>query len=767
MKVRKLRFGNLFFIIFISYIVVLAIPIIMTGAIHFQSENIVEKQIKESNEAVLKQMKLTIDQRLNEIDMLESQILTNQAVSKIMFTDNLSTGNKMMSIVEMIDDFSSYKNIMPFVSDFFIYFYNIDYIVSANSSSQPEFYFNNFIMEDMSYEDWKENYLLVSHGSENRYAIINSNLLASGKGLCFFKSLPYTADQIPIGNICVLIDAGKFTELLSNIEEIQGGMAYIVDGQQIIASSPSAEILELSQPLSGESGVLSRDINGVDYILSYTSAGELGWKYVTVVPEDVLQEQISSMRQFTVMAVYICVAVALIIILYLTYRNYKPILNIARQFDEDAEASEKIDAFEYIEDSIRNITNKNKEFYQTIESYQPLFLEGLLRRLLYEDPEASDEEIKTDLTSYGVEFPEPCFLDILLCVEDSSRFRHGNSEQERNYVRLILSNISEEVAGEIGCAKMVEVGKDMMCLILNLPEMSAGECRQRVSAVCEKIKGEIERYFKIVLTISVGALGKGCGAIHTSYQQAARAMDYRLIRGISSILYAEDIVQNTSTPSYPAETENALLNCVRTGNYPKAEEILDGLFAENFERRSLSASLGKCLFFDIVSTAVKLMDSMNIDYNSVFGSDFNPVESLLSCETIPQAKERMLFIYRKICDSVNSNKRSHNDELKENLLTYIEENYADEALSQTMIAEHFGISPNYLSNFFREQTGERMSAYISRIRIKKAKELLENTDWNISRIAASVGFGSDLSLIRVFKKLENLTPGQYRSLKKK
>ena len=232
-------------------------------------------------------------------------------------------------------------------------------------------------------------------------------------------------------------------------------------------------------------------------------------------------------------------------------------------------------------------------------------------------------------------------------------------------------------------------------------------------------------------------------------------------------LYAEDIVQNTSTPSYPAETENALLNCVRTGNYPKAEEILDGLFAENFERRSLSASLGKCLFFDIVSTAVKLMDSMNIDYNSVFGSDFNPVESLLSCETIPQAKERMLFIYRKICDSVNSNKRSHNDELKENLLTYIEENYADEALSQTMIAEHFGISPNYLSNFFREQTGERMSAYISRIRIKKAKELLENTDWNISRIAASVGFGSDLSLIRVFKKLENLTPGQYRSLKKK
>ena len=119
MKVRKLRFGNLFFIIFISYIVVLAIPIIMTGAIHFQSENIVEKQIKESNEAVLKQMKLTIDQRLNEIDMLESQILTNQAVSKIMFTDNLSTGNKMMSIVEMIDDFSSYKNIMPFVSDFF------------------------------------------------------------------------------------------------------------------------------------------------------------------------------------------------------------------------------------------------------------------------------------------------------------------------------------------------------------------------------------------------------------------------------------------------------------------------------------------------------------------------------------------------------------------------------------------------------------------------------------------------------------------------
>ena len=72
--------------------------------------------------------------------------------------------------------YPAYPGVFNLLLQFSIYFYNIDYIVSANSSSQPEFYFNNFIMEDMSYEDWKENYLLVSHGSENRYAIINSRI---------------------------------------------------------------------------------------------------------------------------------------------------------------------------------------------------------------------------------------------------------------------------------------------------------------------------------------------------------------------------------------------------------------------------------------------------------------------------------------------------------------------------------------------------------------------------------------------------------------
>ena len=57
-------------------------------------------------------------------------------------------------------------------------------------------------------------------------------------------------------------------------------------------------------------------------------------------------------------------------------------------------------------------------------------------------------------------------------------------------------------------------------------------------------------------------------------------------------------------------------------------------------------------------------------------------------------------------------------------LEFIHQNYADENLSQQMIADQFGKSANYLSFFFREQTGEKMSSYISNLRIQKAMDKL-------------------------------------------
>ena len=92
----------------------------------------------------------------------------------------------------------------------------------------------------------------------------------------------------------------------------------------------------------------------------------------------------------------------------------------------------------------------------------------------------------------------------------------------------------------------------------------------------------------------------------------------------------------------------------------------------------------------------------------------------------------------------------------------IDDRYADPMMGLYMISEQLGISNSYLSTAFKNAYGVTVISYINRLRIDKARQLILNTDQNIKEIALAVGFSSDINFIRVFKKLENLTPTSLR-----
>jgi AraC-like DNA-binding protein len=88
--------------------------------------------------------------------------------------------------------------------------------------------------------------------------------------------------------------------------------------------------------------------------------------------------------------------------------------------------------------------------------------------------------------------------------------------------------------------------------------------------------------------------------------------------------------------------------------------------------------------------------------------------------------------------------------------------HSDEKLSLPTIAKSVHISANYLSEKFREVTGENLVRCIARTRVEKACDLLHNTDLRISEIAFAVGFQSLSQFNRAFKKLSGKSPTEYR-----
>ena len=97
----------------------------------------------------------------------------------------------------------------------------------------------------------------------------------------------------------------------------------------------------------------------------------------------------------------------------------------------------------------------------------------------------------------------------------------------------------------------------------------------------------------------------------------------------------------------------------------------------------------------------------------------------------------------------------------------ISDNLSNPDLDQILLCREMGLSRASLFNKMKSITGAGAKEYITRIRIEKAKSLMENTDMPIAEIAEKTGFASQSYFSTAFKNCTGLTPSQYKQQNKK
>ena len=93
---------------------------------------------------------------------------------------------------------------------------------------------------------------------------------------------------------------------------------------------------------------------------------------------------------------------------------------------------------------------------------------------------------------------------------------------------------------------------------------------------------------------------------------------------------------------------------------------------------------------------------------------------------------------------------------------YLEQNYMDHDLNMSALSAHFGLNESTISRVFRQERNMTFLEYLQALRVQKAKEWLKTG--SVKDTAQQVGFWDTQALIRVFKKYEGITPGQYKEL---
>jgi len=97
------------------------------------------------------------------------------------------------------------------------------------------------------------------------------------------------------------------------------------------------------------------------------------------------------------------------------------------------------------------------------------------------------------------------------------------------------------------------------------------------------------------------------------------------------------------------------------------------------------------------------------------------------------------------------------------LLNYIHQNiYEAKKLKAEAISHHFNISPTYISEYFKTQTGQSLQEYITSYRLKLIETRLKYTDMRISEIARELDLSDSSHLNRLFKRHRGINPSEFK-----
>jgi len=134
---------------------------------------------------------------------------------------------------------------------------------------------------------------------------------------------------------------------------------------------------------------------------------------------------------------------------------------------------------------------------------------------------------------------------------------------------------------------------------------------------------------------------------------------------------------------------------------------------------------------------------------------------ILAAKTVPELMRLLEQIMRQNNEEGSGDGRNRKAQLVDEVRVYMQENLAEHVTLESA-ARVASINSSYLSRIFSEVTGQGFADYLAEIRVEKARGLLANRRLKIYEVAELVGYHNAKHFMRVFKKLEGVTPTEYR-----
>lgn len=753
---------------FLYYLLVMFLPTLLAIIIFSSYSYSLKKETIRSNTMVIEQVKTLIDQQILNTNQFATKAALLPNIVSLINKEAPLTSSDRFAYRELSEELSAYALANSIVENIYIIDSKQKNIITTQTRIDCDTYYQAYINSAViSKNDWLD-FLVNSetglHCVQNDFEKNSSTEIAY-----YIAEIPLNFTYKP--RIIFKLNMGSLLNGITNTYEEEGSIFYILCQNQQSLSIPSNNNLFNAQDYEQlQTPSETMEINDNQYLVVSSLSDVTASKFISIRPYDSIMEPAERIRNISFLLILFFVFLGVILCFFISKKNYSPINTIFRTLRSDKGVTLPANIsneFYVLHSVVTTIIDQNKRLlvqinHQKSAAYYSFFHKLLTGKMDYSTSFEEQAEL------IGITFPSEKFEIVGVHLNDYSSFVTGqNQTADKSLAVLAIQNIFNEMFGQCGSCYYLEMG-DLLLFVISFQSetenLSTNE--DHLLQVVKQASEIIANQFKFHMTVVLSDLHENISGISIGYQEILEGMEYRKLYPSNAIIRYPEIHQRlilSSEEIFPSSQKEELILAIKQGNLPLVCSILDTLIGKDQQLQTkMTIQTIRRLIFDLIFTITKTIEDLDLpDYD--LSEKQNILYNLLSDTSIETVRSQLETLLASVCHYTVLSPANRGEVLQQKIETYIQEHYQDPNLSNTIIATECGISEAYLSRFFKKHTGENLLDYIHKIRLARAKQLLQEGSMTITEISQNLGYGSSNTFIRIFKKYIGITPGEYRN----
>ncbi|MDO4321369.1 MAG: response regulator [Lachnospiraceae bacterium] len=385
-----------------------------------------------------------------------------------------------------------------------------------------------------------------------------------------------------------------------------------------------------------------------------------------------------------------------------------------------------------------------------------LFSDVLLRKKI----DVSELEIVLMNEKYHYQFHPGCFQVVVIKMDGVDTRIMMNQEFLQEKVLEAFNNRIREY-----CFDSEICLENYTCYaVLNYPEENSKAVRRVLKQILDHLLLQNDIFENLRVTIGSGSVENGIETIHRSMKTASLAAEERLLQGTNRVLECENQPRQSFAENALFYDFNQWMGTAVENLDEKA--ISNAIFSLKQEMLKCDAvsghdilQMGKEIVQIYLFTVRKNKFPLHVD-ESWFEDYVRAIDSMSSVDEIFRYAEKTV---RESFHELIQVKMAEDNRPIRMAKQYIKENFGS-SITLEMVSSQAGFNPAYFSTMFKKETGATFSEYLLQVRIEAAKEMLRDTNLNISEICERVGYSDSKYFTKTFTREAGLKPNQYRKL---